>query len=97
VHGLTAEFLADNPLFDHVASKGHLMIASNQIFLVVDAGTPVGASRADSISAASARCVYQPAGLYVLEQPRPVYHDHVVGARGMIPAALQKWSQVKWS
>jgi hypothetical protein len=43
VHGLTAEFPADNPLFDHVASKGHLMAASNQIFLVVDAGTLVAA------------------------------------------------------
>jgi hypothetical protein len=43
VHGLTAEFLADNPLFDHVASKGHLTTASNQIFLIVDAGTPVAA------------------------------------------------------
>jgi hypothetical protein len=77
------------------------MIASNQIFLVVDARTPVAAftapSQAESFSAASARCVYQPTGLYVLEQPLPVYHDHVVGARGMIPAALQSWSQVKWS
>jgi DNA polymerase III epsilon subunit-like protein len=45
VHGLTAEFLADNPLFDHVASKGHLMTASNQIFLVVDAGTRSPPSR----------------------------------------------------
>ena len=73
VHGLTAKFLADNPLFDQVASKGHLLTAPNQIFLVVDAGTPVAALTArhelKAFSAASARCVYQPAGLYVLEQP----------------------------
>jgi hypothetical protein len=48
------------------------MAASNQIFLVVDAGTPVAAftarPRAESLPAAPARRLHKPAGLHVLEQ-----------------------------
>ena len=67
------------------------MAASNQIFLVVDAGTPVAAftarPRAESFSKASARRFHQPAGLYVLGQPRDaVDYDDVGSARRVVGA-----------
>jgi hypothetical protein len=64
------------------------MSSSNQIFLVMDAGQPKGClhhqARDASLPEASARCVHQPACLYVLEQSRAVNHDHVGGAGGIM-------------
>jgi hypothetical protein len=41
------------------------------------------AARAKSLATAPARRFRQPAGLYVVERPRAVNHDHVVGAGGV--------------
>jgi hypothetical protein len=63
------------------------MTASNQIFLVMDAGKPKAAftnqARDASLPEASARGVHQLAGLYVLGKPRAVNHDHDDGAGGV--------------
>jgi hypothetical protein len=60
------------------------MSATNQIYLVMDAGRLHGTARAASLFAAPARRIHQPARLYVLGQSGPVNHDHDGGAGRMI-------------
>jgi hypothetical protein len=67
------------------------MTASNQIFLVMDAGTPVAAFTArQELKAYLSRrldAFIDPAGLYVLGQPRDaVDHDDVGGAGRVVGA-----------
>jgi hypothetical protein len=63
------------------------MTASNQIFLVMDAGHHRGCihdeARGESLPATPVRRIHQPAGLYVLGQSRLVHHDLVGGAGGV--------------
>jgi hypothetical protein len=71
----------------------HLVPASNQIFLVVDAGTPVvraqRLARAESLSKAPARHIHQPAGLHVWGNQGTVNHDDIGGAGGMMSAVMK--------
>jgi len=69
------------------------MTASNQIFLVMDAGTPKAAFTARRELSAylkrRARHFHQPAGLHVLGQSRDAgHHDDVCGAGGMMSAVM---------
>jgi hypothetical protein len=63
------------------------MTASNQIFLVMDAGRPKAAftTRHEMQAYLTRRLdtFCNPLVYYVLGQSRPVNHDHVVGAGGM--------------
>ena len=59
------------------------MSASEHIYLVMDAGSPVAAFTVQhemkAYFEAAARNVHEPAGLHVRGQSRSCHHDHVEG------------------